>query len=266
MLREARIRKGLSIRDVEDATKIRVKYLEALEQDDFEVIPGSTYVKAFLRTYATYLKLDADELVDDYGRSHAVRREETGGVRGEAVQYSRSRTVAERERRRTRRTQRGFALIGVLAVAAVVLLAWLGSGIGGEGAARVSEASTPSATSPNLGAGGTGTTVSANGTSTTVAPVVVTSGEDVTMVLTVTENSCWLVVNEDSGSGDQLYAGTLYSGGQMTFDGSKRYWMRVGNPGVLSVTVNGLEMAFPELTEQTTDQFYVTEAGIEPGE
>ena len=59
-LREARIRKGLSIKDVEDATKIRSKYLEALEEDDFEVLPGPTFVKGFLRTYAVFLKLDAD--------------------------------------------------------------------------------------------------------------------------------------------------------------------------------------------------------------
>ena len=52
-LREARIRQGLSIKDVEAATKIRGKYLEALEQDDFEVLPGPTYVKGFLRTYAS---------------------------------------------------------------------------------------------------------------------------------------------------------------------------------------------------------------------
>ena len=52
-LREARIRKGLTITDVENVTKIRAKYLEALEEDDFEVLPGPTFVKGFLRTYAT---------------------------------------------------------------------------------------------------------------------------------------------------------------------------------------------------------------------
>ncbi len=65
-LREARIRRGLSIKDVEDRTKVRGKYLEALENDDFEVLPGPVYVKAFLRTYATFLKLDADALVAEY--------------------------------------------------------------------------------------------------------------------------------------------------------------------------------------------------------
>jgi len=64
-LREARIRRGLTIKDVEDITKIRSKYLEALEENDYEVLPGPTYVKAFLRTYASFLKLDPDELLED---------------------------------------------------------------------------------------------------------------------------------------------------------------------------------------------------------
>ena len=49
-----------------DATKIRTRYLEALEQDDYEVIPGATFVKAYLRNYATFLRLDADALVEEY--------------------------------------------------------------------------------------------------------------------------------------------------------------------------------------------------------
>ena len=65
-LREARSRKGLTLRDVEDGTKIRSRYIQALESDDFEVIPGPAYVKGFLRTYAGFLDLDADLLVNEY--------------------------------------------------------------------------------------------------------------------------------------------------------------------------------------------------------
>jgi hypothetical protein len=78
----------------------------------------------------------------------------------------------------------------------------------------------------------------------------------------VTEGSCWLVVREDSESGAEVYAGTLSAGGQQTFDSSKRYWMRVGKPEVLALSVNGAAytLAAPE------GVFVVTEAGIERSE
>src|SRR5438128_5915048 len=65
-LRETRIRKKIDITTVEDATKIRAKYLRAIENEEWNVIPGPTYVKTFLRTYAQYLGLDPHLLVEEY--------------------------------------------------------------------------------------------------------------------------------------------------------------------------------------------------------
>lgn len=65
-LREARLRRALDIADCESATKIRAKYLRAMEEEQFEVLPGATYVKGFLRTYAEYLELDGRLVLDEY--------------------------------------------------------------------------------------------------------------------------------------------------------------------------------------------------------
>ena len=65
-LREARLRRALDIADCESATKIRAKYLRALEEEQFEILPGPTYVKGFLRTYAEYLDLDGRLVLDEY--------------------------------------------------------------------------------------------------------------------------------------------------------------------------------------------------------
>ena len=54
-LREARMRQGLDISDVESKTKIRAKYLRALENEEFSMLPGATFVRTFLRTYACLL-------------------------------------------------------------------------------------------------------------------------------------------------------------------------------------------------------------------
>jgi cytoskeleton protein RodZ len=65
-LRETRLRNRIDITDVEAATKIRAKYLRALENEEWDLLPGPTFVKTFLRTYADYLGLDARNLVEEY--------------------------------------------------------------------------------------------------------------------------------------------------------------------------------------------------------
>src|SRR3954453_5886302 len=74
-LREARMRQHLDITDVEDRTKIRAKYLRALENEEFGMLPGSTFVKTFLRTYAEVLGLDPHVLVEEYRASYEPRNE-----------------------------------------------------------------------------------------------------------------------------------------------------------------------------------------------
>jgi cytoskeleton protein RodZ len=65
-LRETRMRNRIDITEVEAATKIRAKYLRALENEEWDLLPGPTFVKTFLRTYADYLGLDARQLVEEY--------------------------------------------------------------------------------------------------------------------------------------------------------------------------------------------------------
>jgi cytoskeleton protein RodZ len=69
-LREARMRARIDVSEVEAETKIRAKYLRALENEEWDLLPGPTYVKSFLRTYAEALGLDAKLLVDEYKLRH----------------------------------------------------------------------------------------------------------------------------------------------------------------------------------------------------
>lgn len=69
-LRDARTRHGLEVADVEQATKIRGKYLRALEEEQFNRLPGATFVRTFIRTYADYLGLDSQLLVEEYRMRH----------------------------------------------------------------------------------------------------------------------------------------------------------------------------------------------------
>jgi cytoskeleton protein RodZ len=65
-LREARMRARIDISEVEQATKIRAKYLRAIENEEWNLLPGSTFIKSFLREYADYLGLDSRALVEEY--------------------------------------------------------------------------------------------------------------------------------------------------------------------------------------------------------
>jgi Helix-turn-helix domain len=136
VLQRSRDRLGLDIGTVERDTKVSAKYLRALENEEWEVLPGPTYVKGFLRTYATYLGLDADALVDEYRRT--IERSPAS-----EQPYLFSEPLLERRRRPAQPQRRAWgqalAVIGILAVAAIAVIAvvridplnWFSGGGGG---------------------------------------------------------------------------------------------------------------------------------------
>jgi cytoskeletal protein RodZ len=73
-LREARTRRKLSLQEVEEATKIRVRYLQAIEDEDWDELPGDTYARAFIRTYGALLGLDGDRLAEEQRRLRGSAR------------------------------------------------------------------------------------------------------------------------------------------------------------------------------------------------
>lgn len=94
-LRKARSRRKLSLADAEAATKIRGRYLQAIENDEWDQLPGDTYARAFVRTYGRFLGLDGERLAEE-------QRQSSGGTRpGESLPRvdPRPRAVARRRRR-----------------------------------------------------------------------------------------------------------------------------------------------------------------------
>src|SRR5688500_10787287 len=120
------MRQRIDITDMETRTKIRAKYLRALENEEWDLLPGPTYVRSFLRTYADALGLDSKLLVEEYKLRHDPL--ETG-----ELHPMRRPNQRERDRRRQRQggggggTPRG-ALVALVLVAIVVALFFLGRG------------------------------------------------------------------------------------------------------------------------------------------
>jgi cytoskeleton protein RodZ len=79
-LAAARLALGLELRDAERDTRIRARYLAALEEEDFDALPGEAYAAGFLRTYSAYLGLDGDEYVGELRRRRGTPMPSTGRV------------------------------------------------------------------------------------------------------------------------------------------------------------------------------------------
>src|SRR5437868_6508447 len=122
-LREARMRARIDITEVEARTKIRARYLRAIENEEWDLLPGPVYVKSFLRTYSEFLGLDSRMLVDEYKRRY------------EGPSDHDARPIATRTRERERERQRAargplvppWALIGLVLVAIVAALYFIGA-------------------------------------------------------------------------------------------------------------------------------------------
>jgi Helix-turn-helix domain len=135
-LREARMRTRIDINEVESRTKIRAKYLRAIENEEWDLLPGPVYVKSFLRTYGDFLGLDSRLLVDEYKRRYERPSDHD--------QRSIASIRTERERAARGPLIPPWALIGGVLVAVAVALYVVGGGPGGS----TSTPSTPAALVP----------------------------------------------------------------------------------------------------------------------
>jgi hypothetical protein len=141
-LREARIRLRIDMSEVETRTKIRAKYLRAIENEEWDLLPGPVYAKSFLRTYGDYLGLDSRMLVEEYKRRYEGPSD-----------HEPSRPVASLARERERERERGFRGPRLpqwtpiaLVLAAIVIVLYLVGTIGG------SSNKSPATTSPRSSA------------------------------------------------------------------------------------------------------------------
>jgi cytoskeletal protein RodZ len=196
-LREARTRQGLDIPQAELATKIRAKYLRALEEEHFDVLPAETYVKGFLRTYADFLGLDGQLYVDEYESRFAVEQFVDAPVSRRSRQHELSF-----ERRAV-----VLALVGVTALAALVIAAWKFGGA--------------SPSTPNV-----------------IPPQSAPSG------LVFSGAGTYVEVRHASASGKVLYEGTLQAGDLNAIAG-QRFWIRILHPKHLRLTLNGKIVSLP---------------------
>jgi hypothetical protein len=210
-LRDARERQGLDFPELEERTKIRPKYLRALEDERFDILPAPTYVKGFLRSYAEALGLDGQPFVDEYNSRFTI---------GEDEPVLMTRRVPTRRPDRSERESRMavLALLGIAVLTALVIAAWR---FGGPGEEKV----------PGL-AGMDQTTERTPATGR------------VNLIVRASGGSSWMEVRAGSMAGRLLYSGTLERGQQKRFQGT-RLQLTLAEPEYVSVRLNGNRVGLP---------------------
>lgn len=241
-LREARERRGLSYADVELGTKVRSRYIKALEDERFDILPGPTYTKGFLRAYADYLGLDGNLYIDEFNsRHHDPRRDPEREI------YPRSKARTQRRQRRESNLVM-IALAGLVAVSALVFLA-LTDGGSPHANLPIPPASTTKSTKtnpPNTG----GTSTHTGTTKKNKAP------RRYTLTVAASGGNCWLVVRKWRAAGPPAVAtnGTTLSGmtlpdGQtVTVSALGTVYVTLGSPSAAKISINGHPVHVPYVT------------------
>ena len=214
-LREARLRQELDFPELEERTKIRPKYLRALEDERFDILPAPTYVRGFLRSYAQALGLDGQPFVDEYNSRFTV---------GEDDAPLRARSAPPPRRDRGPRESRlaAVALVAIAIATALVIAAWKFGGPEGE---KVPGLQPESST-----------------TTSTRAPKGTAR-----LVVRATDGSSWMEVRARTSSGKLLYSGTLEEGQRKSFEG-KSLQLALAKPQNVVVRLNGNRVELPRGT------------------
>ena len=217
-LREARNRRKVDLSEVEAATKIRLRYLQALENEEWDALPGGAYTRGFIRAYASFLDLDGDRLADDYRRATAPPGGERAPKRIEPVQ-----TGAGKGRSRFS----GRLLIAAVCLGLVALLIGIGLA-GGDGGGS----STPSPVAKEEGKRG-----GKQGQGT--APVA-QSGISMRLAATAEVWVCLL----DAGGEPLVDGQILEAGSEAGPFRSDRFEIALGN-GSIAIFVDGKQANLP---------------------
>lgn len=231
-LKEAREARGLTPEDVEDETKIRKKYIMAMEQEKFEALPGPIYARAFLKNYAKFLNIDPEEILEAYKQIHQE----------ENTQAEISKPAA----RKVVKTDM-FTRYWMYLVASFLIIVLVGSVYYG---ARWITANRD---------------VSTEGDNPVVVEVYSqeeivqeapprdksTNITGVNVVLNVKSDRSWVMVTVD---GNQAFQGEITAGESKSFEGKENIFVTLGNAGAVEVLVNGQSFGFLGAVGEVTER------------
>lgn len=231
-LREAREQQGRTIEDAARATRVRSDYIRALEEESFHAFGGDVYAKGFLKSYARYLSLDPEPLLEVY-------RRELAQDDWQATAFATTTATAPPPSRGAPPMWIAWMLVGVLVLAGLFVV---GSVFGGRTPAPVAQPPVgpveDTETSDGTNDDASDTPSEPEG-SPSASPTPEVDGVE---LLVVFEEDCWINVEVD---GQQIEQGTIPSGETRSYDGEDTVTIRFGNSGGVRVELNGEDLGPP---------------------
>jgi cytoskeletal protein RodZ len=208
-LRHEREMRGVSLREMADATKISLRFLQALEDDRMDVLPGGLFPRAFVRQYASFLGLNAGELAADFSAVHSELR---------------SDNLPQPKAPRRLRVTPGHALLAGIALL-VVALSLRHPGGAAERRAGAEPTAPPVAAAP---------AVLPSDRVYLAPPRAAAAGDSLVLTMTARQE-CWVEVRAD---GTTVLNRVLAEGESQTLEARGEIVLSVGNAGGLSIRVN----------------------------
>lgn len=261
-LRAAREKRGLTVKDIENETSIRATYIDAIEKGDYDSLPGEVYVKGFIRNYADFLGLNADNLVQEF-------REELHGIEAAApvreVKNEQPHSMFDTGSDFKERVEKSHRGQNILITVAVIILAFVGSiyyFFGEDPAAKPtqkpaatqqakqdkkttqtqkpasSNTQTNTQSNPAQPNGVKADNKQANPAPSGVAATgtTVPNANGTVQVSMRFTDRCWTLVEAD---GKVLFEGTAEPNKTLNWSGKDKVNVTLGNAGVAEVTFNG---------------------------
>ena len=252
ILEQKRKERGLSLEEVEQATKIRKRYLTGLEREDYTILPDAVYARGFLKTYANYLGLDGEALSQQLKSNRKPRRE-----RG--INYSTRPDDSDFEKplitpsglRGAQKRKVSTSAIVTLLVAILVLLAVIGALYFVGRGVQVSKEGNPTSgenpprqeqqnvadreKAPEDGpakeaAAGSEADDEPAGVRRSVPP------DELQILVNVRERPSWILIRTD---GTAAYEQVARPGFSRTFEAEQRLYIKSGDAGAVTVEING---------------------------
>lgn len=239
-LSAARTERGMTIRDISEATRVRQTLIRGIENDDFSLCGGDFYAKGHIRTIAQVIGIDPAPLLEEFDAARS-----DAGELGMAEAFESEAKAARPQRRGPNWTAAMAAALVVVVVLGIARL--IASGDDTEGAPPVAGAATPAPTAARR----------ASPTPTPTKSDAVALADRVVVRLTA-KGASWVSVR--TGGGKELFEGTLDSGDSRQFTDRRRIRLVVGNAGAIRLTVNGQDIGAPGR------QGEVVRADFEPGD
>jgi transcriptional regulator with XRE-family HTH domain len=271
LLKKARTERGLSLDDLQDITKIRKRYLEAIEEGNYKVLPGNFYVRAFIKTYSETVGLEPDEVLRLY--RNVIPSTNTEEQLNEPIRRKRS-NVDSRKMERAGRWASTILLVSFVVLIFSIVYYFINITYEGDGSEKVGETTKitnnfeasklpelpstapaagvdkqnvlPQAQPENVPLEMPKPVISFVNTQASTHYYTVAQAESIQVELKIVGDRCWVQVKDKDSNGSDLAGKEFKNGETETWTSKDGIWVRLGKPLAVELKINGNVISIPE--------------------